>query len=103
MYRRHKALTLGNVFASNVFKDMTMTELKEKVAQDDVAVMKSLVLFSGQIPGTKGYFSQEAKKSVAMERWIRLKYNGDEMLNVFLTFSLPDQHLEDLHRLLPGH
>ena len=103
MYRRHKALTLGNVFASNVFKDMTMTELKEKVAQDDVAVMKSLVLFSGQIPGTKGYFSQEAKKSVAMERWIRLKSNGDEMLNVFLTFSLPDQHLEDLHRLLPGH
>ena len=103
MYRRHKALTLGNVFASNVFKDMTIGELKEKVAQGDDAVLKSLVLFSGQIPGTKGYFSQEAKKSVAMERWIRLKSNGEEMLNVFLTFSLPDQHLDDLHRLLPGH
>lgn len=25
------------------------------------------------------------------------------MLNTFLTFSLPDQHLDDLHRLLPGH
>ena len=103
MYRRHKALTLGNVFASNVFKDMTMAELKDKVAKGDDAVMKSLVLFSGQIPGTKGYYSQEAKKSVAMERWIRLRSNGEEMLNVFLTFSLPDQHLDDLHRLLPGH
>ena len=103
MYRRHKALTLGNVFASNVFKDMTMSDLKEKVAQDDPAVMKSLILFSAQIPGTRGYYSQEAKKSVAMERWIRLKSQGEEMLNVFLTFSLPDQHLEDLHRLLPGH
>ena len=103
MYRRHKALTLGNVFASNVFKDMTMSDLKEKVKQDDAAVMKSLILFTAQIPGTKGYFSQEAKKSVAMERWIRLKSHGEEMLNVFLTFSLPDQHLEDLHRLLPGN
>ena len=61
MYRRHKALTLGNVFASNVFKDMTMSDLKEKVKQDDAAVMKSLILFTAQIPGTKGYFSQEAK------------------------------------------
>ena len=103
MYRRHKALTLGNVFASNVFRNMTMAELKEKVVENDPAVMKSLVLFSAQIPGTKGYFSQEAKKSVAMERWIRLKSNGEEMLNVFLTFSLPDQHMEELHRLLPGH
>ena len=103
MYRRHKALTLGNVFASNVFKDMTMADLREKVAQDDPAVMKSLILFTAQIPGTRGYYSQEAKKSVAMERWIRLKSKGEEMLNVFLTFSLPDHHLEDLHRVLPGH
>ena len=103
MYRRHKALTLGNVFASNVFKNMTMEELKEKVAQNDDAVMKSLVLFSGQIPGTKGYFSLEAKRSVAMERWIRLKSDGKEMFNVFLTFSLPDTHLDDLHQRLPGH
>ena len=83
-------------------KLLTMAELKEKVAQDDEAVIKSLVLFSAQIPGTKGYFSQEAKKAVALERWIRLKSGGEEMLNTFLTFSLPDQHLDDLHRLLPG-
>ena len=102
MYRRHTALTLGNVFAKNVYRNMSMAELKEKVAQDDEAVIKSLVLFSAQIPGTKGYFSQEAKKAVALERWIRLKSGGEEMLNTFLTFSLPDQHLDDLHRLLPG-
>ena len=58
MYRRQKALTLGNVFATKVFKNLTIAELKEKVAQNDEAVIKSLVLFSSQIPGTKGYFSQ---------------------------------------------
>ena len=40
---------------------------------------------------------------MALERWIRIKSGGEEMLNTFLTFSLPDQHLDDLHRLLPGH
>ena len=90
------------MYCSNVLRNITMTELKEKVAQDDEAVIKSLVLFSAQIPGTKGYFSQEAKKAVALERWIRIKSDGEEMLNTFLTFSLPDQHLDDLHRLLPG-
>ena len=39
---------------------------------------------------------------MALERWIRIQSNGEEMLNTFLTFSLPDQHLDDLHRLLPG-
>ena len=29
--------------------------------------------------------------------------NGEEMLNVFLTFSLADIHMEELHMLLPGH
>ena len=28
--------------------------------------------------------------------------DGDEGFNIFLTFSLPDLHLQELHRLLPG-
>ena len=102
MYRRHKALTLGNVYATNVCNNMSMAELKQKVQEDDEAVMKSLTLFSAQIPGTKGYFSQEAKKAAALEKWLRITSNGEEMFNVFLTFSMPDRHINELHRLLPG-
>ena len=102
MHMRHKALTLGNVYASKVCKDMTMRELKAKVDEEDDTIMKSLVTFASQIPGTKGFFSQESKKAVAMERWIRIMSAGDEMFNVFLTFSLPDIHIEELHRLLPN-
>ena len=102
IFRRHKALTLANVYAKNVCHEMTMTELKERVEQNDPSIMKSLLAFSAQIPGTKAYFSYESKKSVAMERWIRIWSEGKEMLNVFLTFSLADRHMEELHRLLPG-
>ena len=102
MFRRHKALTLGNVYASNVCRNMSLSELKEKVTEDDDTIMKSLVAFSSQIPGTKGHFAQESKKAVAMEQWIRIMSENKEMLNTFLTFSLPDFHMEELHRLLPG-
>ena len=102
MYRRHKALTLGNVYATNVCNNMSLAELKQKVQEDDEAVMKSLTLFSAQIPGTKGYFGQEAKKAAALEKWLRITSNGEEMFNVFLTFSMPDRHINELHRLLPG-
>ena len=74
-----------------------MAELKEKVAQDDEAVIKSLVLFSAQIPGTKGYFSQEAKKAVALERWIRIQSNsrGDKQLMVpMLKFRIQCQYFD---------
>ena len=88
MFRRWKSLTLGNVFAQNVCPNMSMDELKKLVDEDNEAIKKSLILFSSQIPGTKAYFGQEMKKSVAMERWVRIMSNGEEMLNVFLTFSL---------------
>ena len=81
---------------------MSMADLKQKVQEDDEVKMKSLTLFSAQIPGTKGYFSQEAKKAAALEKWLRLSSNGEEMFNVFLTFSMPDRHINELHRLLPG-
>ena len=81
---------------------MSLEELKQKVAEGNDAVMKSLLLFSSQIPGTKAYFSQESKKAIALERLIRIMSNGKEMLNTFLTFSLPDLHMEELHKILPG-
>ena len=81
---------------------MTLVELQEKVAEDNDAVMKSLLVFGSQIPGTKAYFGQESKKAISMERWIRIMSGGKEMFNIFLTFSLPHLHMEELHRLLPG-
>ena len=71
---------------------MTLVELQEKVAEDNDAVMKSLLVFGSQIPGTKAYFGQESKKAISMERWIRIMSGGKEMFNVsllspYLTFT----------------
>ena len=102
MYRRHKGLTLANVYAKNVCKDMTMAEVKEKVAAGDETLMKSLLYFGSQIPGTKQYFRIQANKALSMERWIRIQSENEEMINLFLTFSLPDLHMPELHRLFPN-
>ena len=102
MYRRHKACTLGNVYAKNICRNMTLSDLKEKVAENDPSIMKSLIAFSAQIQGTRAYFKHESGKSVAFEKWIRIHSEGEEGLNLFLTFSLPDRHIPELHRLFPN-
>ena len=102
MYRRHKALTLSNVYANKVCSDLTMEEIKQRVANDDQKIMKSLLYFGATIQGTRQYFSTEASKSISMERFVRIASGNEAMLNLFLTFSLPDLHMPELHRLLPG-
>ena len=64
--RRHNVLTLGNFFGRKVFDNVSMAVLREKFMQEYVAVIKLLVLFSAQKPGTKDFLSQEAKKAVAV-------------------------------------
>ena len=103
IYRRHKSLTLGNIYAKNVCKDLTLAEVQAKIRSGDETIIKSLLSFGSQIQGTKQYFKAEAGKALSMEKWVRILSNGQEMMNLFLTFSLPDLHMPELHRLLPGH
>ena len=102
IFRRHKALTISNVYAKKVCSNMSMAQVKDKVANNDDSLLNSLLYFGATIPGTRQYFKYEASKSTSFERFVRIESNNQGMLNVFLTFSLPDFHMPELHRLLPG-
>ena len=45
-YKRDKALTQGNVFAKYSARDITVESLKERVAANDLSVLKSLLYFT---------------------------------------------------------
>ena len=100
-HMRHLALTLGNVFAQRCTRDLTMGELKEKVRSGDDSIFRKLLFFGKQIPGTRQYFKRQTDLAVSYSRWIHIESKGVETFNVFLTFSYADQHMPELHRLLP--
>ena len=79
MYRRHKGLYLANVYVKNV-----CSEVKDKVAAGDEALLKSLLYFGSQITGTKQYFRIQANKALSMDRWIRIQSDNTKMFNLFL-------------------
>ena len=102
MHQRHQALMLGNVFADKICKDMNLEKLKQIINDRDSPLLKSLTLMSGQVAGTNGYFSRQRKNALAIEKFIRISTENQERFNVFMTFSLPDNHMVHLHKLLPG-
>ena len=83
-------------------KDLTMEELKEKVSVGDNSIFKSLLYFSSTIQGTRQYFRRQSDLAVSMVRWLDIQSEGKEIFNLFLTFSFPDLHIPELHRLLPN-
>ena len=101
-YRRHKGITVSNVYAKNLSDKTTIAEVKDKVAQDDDSIIQTLMHYSSGITGTPQYFKYEASRAVSMTRFLRMDSKNKEMFNVFLTFSLADKHMPELHRLLPG-
>ena len=81
---------------------MSIAEFKEKVNNNDEAVMKSITVFSSQLTGSRGHWRHEKKKLIAHSRFLEIISNGQDRMNVFLTFSFPDSHIKELHALLPG-
>ena len=75
---------LANVYVKNVCSDISMAEVKDKVAAGDEALLKSLLYFGSQITGTKQYFRIQANKALSMDRWIRIQSDNTEMFNLFL-------------------
>ena len=103
MWRRHKALTLANVYADKCCHLLTKEQLVENVRANNWETINHLQAFGAQIPGTPSYFQFERSKSNAFEKCLRIDSNGEVALNAFMTFSVADLHWPDLHRLLPGH
>ena len=53
MLRRHSALNTGNVFAKLYVQDLTVTELKRGLLEEDEKVLNKLLYFAYPIPATR--------------------------------------------------
>jgi hypothetical protein len=102
VYRRRQAITISNVYALRCCQDVSIGDVKAKVAADDESTMKGLMYFAKEIQGTSQHFKYETAKSISFEKFIRIDTNNSGALNIFLTFSLPDLHMPEMHRLLTG-
>ena len=99
---RHKAITLGNVYAKRVLEDLNIAELKKRVEAGDEKVLRDLMYSAAGIPGSRQYFLKQRSLGHAFVRHVRIASDDEEMFNLFLTFSPADIHWPALHQLLPG-
>ena len=103
MRQRQQAMMLGTVFADRVLADKNVSEVKELMQDSESPLLRSLMHFTSTIAGSNAHMASMRKSVIAAARNVQILSENTERYNVFLTFSFPDLHLHDLHRLLPGH
>ena len=103
MRQRQQAMMLGTIFADRVLTDKNVSEVKEMIQDKESPILRSLMHFTSTIAGSNAHMAQMRKNVIAATRNVQIMSKNQERYNVFFTFSFPDFHLRDLHRLLPGH
>ena len=96
------ALTLGNVFTKHSASDISLSELKQAIINNDDRIIKKLLYFAAPIPGTRQDLRYQSDKAMSLIRYLCISSNNKRFFNVFHTVSAADLHWDDLHRLLPG-
>ena len=99
--QRRTALTLGNVIGKQSAKDMTMRQFKEELEKENSDILNKVQYYSQRVPGSNSYFYTKTSQAKAMAEHLRHRSEDTEMFNVFLTLSMADMHLKDLHELFP--
>ena len=102
MLRRHAALNTGNVFAKRCAQDLSVAELKRAFLEWDEKVLNKLLYFAAPISAPRQNLRYKTHQAVSFTQWLRLSSDDMAMFNYFQTFSAPDIHWDDLHKLLPG-
>ena len=64
--------------------------------------MNNLKAYTIALPGSMSYFDSMAKQSVAYLDHMRARSDDEQKWDLFQTFSLPDLHLDSIHKILPG-
>ena len=98
-HQKLQALTLGHCFVKYSSTDITLQELKEQVANDNLSTFSSLLYFARGIVGSRQFFRDESRKSLALVNFIHIMSDMKETMNLFVTLSFADQHDPGLHRL----
>ena len=85
---------------------MTSKEIIDAVGDPDSEtgkwVMNNLNVFTISLPGSSSYFDKMAKQSLAYLDHMRARSDDKQKWDLFQTFSLPDLHLDSIHKILPG-
>ena len=102
--KRRTALALGNIVTnkSNA-KNKTVTDIKNDWESGDTGLANKVRYFGKSLDGSPQYFYQSSIQALSFLKFVRLRSNETEAFNVFATFSCPDLHWDDLHRLFPNH
>ena len=101
-HQKEQALSLGFCFVKYRNTDITLEELQEQIANNNLKTFASLLYFSRSIVGSRQFFKYEGKKSLSLVNFIHIMSDMKETLNLFVTLSFADQHDPALHRLLIG-
>ena len=85
---------------------MNSKEIKAAVGDPDSEVgkwvMNNLNAYTISLPGSSSYFDKMAKQSLAYLDHMRARSDDEQKWDLFQTFSLPDLHLDSIHKILPG-
>ena len=90
--QKKQALSLGSIYADRCTSDLNIKEIKDKLLEGDNDILRSIYHFSASIKGSQQMFSGFQSKAYSFLRDIRIRSNGKEMFNLFLTFSAADNH-----------
>ena len=101
-FEKKLPLSMGSLYADRCVKEMNHKEVKEKILQGDLNTLRSIYFYSNNIKGSQQMFSSYISKAYSFLRDIRIQSNDTEMFDLFLTFSIADNHWHDLHSKLPG-
>ena len=99
-YLRTSALSGARIYAKQLEVDMTMAEMKAKVAAGDDTLISKLLTFCRNIPGTRQFWNWKRNQAYSLVEWVHLMSDNTETFILFLTLSFADNHIVELHRLL---
>ena len=102
IHQRRQGQTLAAVFVDKILEVTNFAEVKEKLLDPTSNYSKCFASMSSQIKGGSTYFFSKRRESLAFEKFIRIYSGNTERFNLFLTLSLADGHMAQLHKLLPG-
>ena len=103
MHQRRQMMGIGTIMADRVLQGKTPEEFRVLAADPDSNTLKCMSHISSTVAGSNAHIKSLRKTAIAAERAIRIVSNNTQRYNLFLTFSFPDNHMEQLHKLLPGH
>ena len=97
---RTTALSTASIYAKLLDPNMTMAELKAKLAAGDATLISKLLTFCRNVPGTRQFWNWKRNQAYSLVDWVHLMSDNTETFTLFLTLSFADNHILELHRLL---